>query len=158
MCSSPDAPALPGLCCTSRLCAVGVDQAILELPTTWPMSTLKGWLVGLSWRGFETSRQVSSATPVELPAPFSDCLRHTLPLFLWLRESQMGNATHAAVGRLGRMRCTRASACREHCRMHHTVHAPPHACLPLQVSARNRWMVQSDWLRTKLFGRNITEV
>lgn len=29
---------------------------------------------------------------------------------------------------------------------------------PAQVSARNRWMVQSDWLRTKLFGRNITEI
>ena len=27
----------------------------------------------------------------------------------------------------------------------------------LQVSVRNRLMVQMDWLRTKLWGRNITE-
>lgn len=61
---------------------VGVDEAILDLPSTFPFKALKGWLVGLSWRSFET----------------------------WG-----------------------------------------------QVSARNRWMVQSDWIRTKLFGRNITE-
>lgn len=62
---------------------VGMDRAVLSLPSTYPFSALQGWLVGLTWRGFET----------------------------WG-----------------------------------------------QVSARNRWMVQSDWLRTKIFGRNITEV
>lgn len=62
---------------------VGMDKAVLSLPGTFPFSALQGWLVGLTWRGFET----------------------------WG-----------------------------------------------QVSARNRWMVQSDWLRTKLFGRNLSEV
>lgn len=61
---------------------VGVDEAILDLPSTFPFKALKGWLVGQAWRSFETWRQ---------------------------------------------------------------------------VSARNRWMVQSDWIRTKLFGRNISE-
>ena len=37
---------------------VGMDRAILDLPTTFPFKTLKGWLVGLSWRSFETWRQV----------------------------------------------------------------------------------------------------
>lgn len=40
---------------------MGVDQAILDLPATWPFKTLKGWLVGLSWRGFETWRQVGQS-------------------------------------------------------------------------------------------------
>ena len=35
-----------------------MDRAILDLPTTFPFKTLKGWLVGLSWRSFETWRQV----------------------------------------------------------------------------------------------------
>lgn len=26
-----------------------------------------------------------------------------------------------------------------------------------QVSARNRWMVHSDWLKTKIWGRNVSE-
>lgn len=37
--------------------------------------------------------------------------------------------------------------------------ARPFRPLPcaVQVSLRNRLQVQSDWIRTKLFGRNITE-
>ena len=33
---------------------VGMDHAVLDLPSTFPFNTLKGWLVGLTWRGFET--------------------------------------------------------------------------------------------------------
>jgi hypothetical protein len=28
----------------------------------------------------------------------------------------------------------------------------------LQVSLRNQWMVLNDWLRTKMFGRNLSDV
>lgn len=33
--------------------------------------------------------------------------------------------------------------------------SPPHA---LQVSLRNQVMVMSDWVRTKIFGRNLSDV
>ena len=35
-----------------------MDHAVLDLPSTFPFNTLKGWLVGLTWRGFETWGQV----------------------------------------------------------------------------------------------------
>jgi hypothetical protein len=41
---------------------------------------------------------------------------------------------------------------------HHSAYNLLPVAWHVQVSARNRWMVQSDWLRTKIFGRNITEV
>lgn len=31
---------------------------MLDLPSTFPFKALKGWLVGLTWRSFETWRQV----------------------------------------------------------------------------------------------------
>jgi hypothetical protein len=37
---------------------VGMDRAVLSLPSTYPFSALQGWLVGLTWRGFETWGQV----------------------------------------------------------------------------------------------------
>lgn len=54
--------------------AVGVDQAILDLPATWPFKTLKGWLVGLSWRGFETWRQVGQSASLVLSCPWQSQL------------------------------------------------------------------------------------
>lgn len=36
---------------------MGVDEAILSLPSSYPFAALKGWIVGLTWRGFETWRQ-----------------------------------------------------------------------------------------------------
>jgi hypothetical protein len=113
-----------------------MDRAVLSLPGTFPFSALQGWLVGLTWRGFETWGQVcvwgggggEAAAPLYGQAQGATHSHALLPC--------CPQATHPPI-RTG----------------------PPAPPLPaVQVSARNRWMVQSDWLRTKLFGRNLSEV
>lgn len=49
---------------------IGVDQAILSLPTSYPFNAVRGWLVGLSWRSFETWSQVSWRNRIAVQADF----------------------------------------------------------------------------------------
>ena len=129
-----------------------MDHAVLDLPSTFPFNTLKGWLVGLTWRGFETWGQVRGAAgggkgPGRLllwqPANFNSAnwTGISAPEAHGTCEPRPLMPVAPAQGRPPGCLLTRLPAC------------PP----PLQVSVRNRLMVQMDWLRTKLWGRNITE-
>ena len=115
---------------------VGMDRAVLSLPSAFPFNALQGWLVGLTWRGFETWGQV------RLPGK--------------RRQVQEKGGGHAKRACGGSRRAVGGAEGWSRGGRQPDLGVPPGP--RLQVSARNRWMVQSDWVRMKLFGRNITEV
>lgn len=55
------------------LAYLGMDRAVMQLPSAFPFKTLKGWLVGHAWRGLETFMQVGmgGGDSGQVPAWFS---------------------------------------------------------------------------------------
>ena len=113
---------------------MGVDRAVLSLPSSAPFSALKGWFIGQAWRGFETYGQVGRGGV----------------------GAGVGWGGWVSPGDVASLSLTPGSLARESASWKYVSHPGVVVCM-LQVSLRNKTMVQLDWLKTKVWGRVVSE-